>query len=103
MATRKKKAKPAPAPSKATVKQTAIVADLLTSALHYLGEINRPFVVLLQDCPDLLTNMPLPHARRILQDAANLQDKLSEAELEEKVDRLTAIPPEEGGATGTSK
>ena len=101
----KKKRKPVsnPATAPATVKQFACTADLLTTAKHYLGEINRPYVLIIEGIPDLLTNMPLPHARRILDDAAIFQDKLSEAEMDSAVEKISAIPPEEGGATGTGK
>ena len=78
MAKKKRKPVSKPATAPATVKQFACTADLLTTAKHYLGEINRPYVLIIEGIPDLLTNMPLPHARRILDDAAIFQDKLLE-------------------------
>jgi len=65
----------------ATNKQQVIVGRLLTSALHYLGEANLPYVVIVAD--NIFSNCPEQHARMILQDAYQLQEKIREM----KVDR----------------
>ena len=68
----------------ATNKQQKIVGRLLTSALHYLGESNLPYVVIVAD--NIFSNCPEQHARMIIQDAYQLQEKMREIKVDRQAD-----------------
>ena len=93
MAKRKPK-KLAAKPESTQVKaQRAVFADLVVTAKHYLGELNKPFVIVIDGHPDLISNMSVNVARGLLQSANDFQIKLIEAEDEEKVKKLIEYPP----------
>ena len=65
-------------------KQQEIVGRLVTSALAHLSETSLPYVLILLD--NILSNCPEQHARMIIQDAYQLQEKIREVKVERQVD-----------------
>ena len=78
-----------------TPKQIAIVSDQMGRAMHYLSELDLPFALVIQGVDKIWSNSDHRHAATILRDAIELDDKIQEAILENKVERITAIPPQE--------
>ena len=74
--------------------QNQICADLLTSARHYLGELNVPYVLILQGQPIMFTNVDQNHAMRLVENQNILNNRIQDYNTETQLDALTAIPPE---------
>jgi len=83
----------------ATNKQQVIVGRLLTSALHYLGETNLSYVVIVAD--NIFSNCPEQHARMILQDAYQLQEKIREMKVDRQADAQTGYGSDDSNAGKT--
>lgn len=85
--------------SKKKDKQQEIVGRLLTSALHYAGETGLPFVLIIAD--SILSNCPEQHARMIIQDAAELQQKIREVKIENQVNKMIGYGSGDDEATAS--
>ena len=72
----------------ATNKQQKIAAHLLNQALHHLGELNAPYVLIIQGTPQVLTNVNELHALALLQASAQFQATLQEKTIEAQVERI---------------
>lgn len=76
---------------KQIARQQATVSQLLNTALHYLGEINVPFVLKMEGSDVLFSNVSGRHAVALLEDAASLTATLREKGIEAKVERIIDI------------
>lgn len=86
--------KPAPnAPNAVRARQQATIAQLLTTALHYLGEINLPYVLILEGTPKIFTNTTQRHAISLLQETAELNAKVRELRIEKQAEQATGYGP----------
>jgi hypothetical protein len=72
-----------------------VISDQMGRALHYLGELNVPFALVVQGVDHIWSNSDPRHAATILRDAIELDDKVQEYILDEKAIRKTAIPPDD--------
>ena len=66
-------------------KQQAIAAKLLNTALHHLGELNVPYVLILEGVPQVFSNAEPRHATALLEDAAFYSCTLREKSIEARV------------------
>ena len=77
--------------SRHDAKQKRIAATLLNGALHQLGELDVPYVLILQGCEQIFTNTNSRLATAILEDAASysatLREKMIEAKVESIIDK----------------
>lgn len=69
-------------------KEQQITAALMNTALHHLGELNVPFVLKLEGCDTIFSNVAPRHAVAIVEDCASLTSTLREKGIEAKVERL---------------
>lgn len=69
-------------------KEQLIAAALLNASLHHLGELSVPFVLKLEGCDTLFSNVAPRHAVSILEDAAHFSAMLREKGIEAKVERI---------------
>ena len=69
-------------------KQQAIAGALLNTALHHLGELNVPFVLKMEGCDTIFSNVSPRHAVAIVEDCAVLTSTLREKGIEAKVERI---------------
>jgi hypothetical protein len=76
-------------------KQIQIVATLLHEARKKLDELDIPYVLILDESPVVFTNVPQSHARGLMREALQLQEKIIELTIENTAEKLTAIPKKE--------
>ena len=85
---------------RATKKQIAVIGDQLGRATHYLDEIGRPYVVLIEGMDKLWHNTTDRHALDLVREHIEYADKVRELRIEDKAMKQTALPPpEEPGTT----
>ena len=83
-------------------KQQRIAATLLNQATHALGELNIPYVLVIQDLPHVLTNTNHRLATALLEDAAQFSATLREKTIEARVEKIVDAS-EWGGDDGKAK
>lgn len=78
-------------PKEMTRKQQLIAARLLNSGLHYLGELDVPFVLVFRGTDQIFSNVDSRLAVALLEDKAHFSMMLREKGMEAKVEKLLDI------------
>jgi len=81
--------------SKGQKKQEEIVATLIHEGLKKLDELNIPYALVLDESPTIFSNVPQSHARGLIRESLQLQEKILELTIENTAEKLTAIPKKE--------
>jgi hypothetical protein len=76
------------------MKKVAITNKLIATALHSLDELNLSYVVLIEDVPQVFSNVSPLHAAAIISNQCQRDEKIKELKIEQDAERATAIPDE---------
>jgi hypothetical protein len=84
--------------SKPSRKQIAITTDQLNRAMHYLGELNLDYALVIKGTPVIFTNVDKRYALSLLSDCLELQTKIHDEQVQAEAERLAdvKINPDDG-------